>query len=107
MAGTLTLLGAFVGVVGVSIAIWLQMVARRRCPARHVTAFFAFGSFMLLLNTAVFGVEGGVEPYVAGVALLSALVVEIAGAIHVYRTYSSERPEYRIVEYLRERKTRK
>lgn len=97
---TLTILGALVGVVGVSIAVWLQLIARRRCPWYWVAGFFAFGSFMLLLNSGVFGLAALTTTALASFALLAALVAELAGAFYVYRHYSRPRTETAVEQYL-------
>lgn len=83
-------LGALVGVLGISIAIWLQMIARRRTPAKYTLAFFAFGSLFLALNTRVFQVPERPASTIAGVALLLTLVVEVYAAAWVYGHYSSD-----------------
>jgi len=84
----LTVLGAFVGLVGVCIAIWLQMVAKRRVPAKYVVVFYAFGSLFLLLNTAALGAGNEVAQVVAVFSLTVALLVEVGGAVFVYLKYS-------------------
>lgn len=95
-----TLLGALVGVVGVSIAIWLQLIARRRCPWYWVAGFFTFGSFMLLLNSGVFGLGSPTTTALAAFTLVAALAAELAGAAYVYRHYSRPRTETAVDEYL-------
>lgn len=103
MATTLTAFGAFVGVVGISIAIWLQMIARRRTPASAVGAFFLFGSFMLLLNSGAFGVGANVEVALTVAGLSAALVVELAAGVWVYLKHSEPRPSTGLDEWFDER----
>lgn len=94
MDGTITAFGAFVGVVGVSIAIWLQMVARRRCPWYVVATFYGFGTFMLLLNSGALGAGENAETALGGLGLVVALLAETSGAVYAYRIYSEPRGEH-------------
>lgn len=83
-------LGAFVGVVGVSIAVWLQLISAKQAPARHVLGFFAFGAVFLLTNVAAVGVPTDPANLLGLFGVLVALVGECAAGIHVYRRYSDE-----------------
>ena len=102
-AEPITILGAFVGVVGISIAIWLQMIAPRRCRPRHVLAFFGFGSIFLLTNADAVGVEGPIIPLSAVLGLLIALAFEVLGAVYVYRNFSEPRDEADYVQRVTDR----
>ncbi|QPL12252.1 putative membrane protein [Halorubrum phage Hardycor1] len=93
-----SILGAFVGVVGISIALWLQMVAPRKCHPRHVLAFFGFGSIFLLTNADAIALTGPIVPASAALGLLVALVFEVAGAWYIYRNFSEPRNETDYVE---------
>lgn len=46
----LLLLGQFVGVLGVGIAVYLQVIVPRRCDARYFWGFLVFGSGMVIAH---------------------------------------------------------
>lgn len=46
-------LGMTAGVLGVSVAIYLQLLAKDYCPPIYVAEFFVFGSGLILLNAAI------------------------------------------------------
>lgn len=45
-------IGIIAGVIGVGVAVYLQMVDIRRCPLRYVVGYFLFGSALILINVA-------------------------------------------------------
>lgn len=60
-ASVATTVGMLAGVLGVGIAVWLQMVATRKCPPKYVVLFFGFGAGLMLVNynAATITVVGG------------------------------------------------
>jgi bacteriorhodopsin len=83
-------LGALVGVVGISIAVWLQLVSRKRTPARYVFAFFAFGAVFLLTNAGALNAPARPASLFGLLGVLVALVFECGAAVFVWRRYSVE-----------------
>jgi drug/metabolite transporter (DMT)-like permease len=83
-------LGAFVGVVGVSIAVWLQMVSAKRTPARYVAGFFVFGSIFLLTNSGAVGVPTEPANLLGLLGVLAALVAECGAAVFVHRRFGTD-----------------
>lgn len=68
-------LGLLAGVIGVSIAIWLQLITQRRCKPRYVFGFFILGSTLILMNLGpVFPEKNGVVlgKFVAYIVLIGA-----------------------------------
>jgi hypothetical protein len=83
-------LGALVGVVGISIAIWLQLISRKRTPPRYVAMFFVFGSVFLLMNTGALDAPARPANLLGLLGVLLALIFECGAAVHVWRRYSVE-----------------
>lgn len=46
-------IGMSAGVLGVIMAIYLQLLAKDHCPPIYVAEFFVFGSALILLNAAI------------------------------------------------------
>lgn len=84
------ILGALVGGIGVSLAIYFQLIARRSCPSRYVLAFFVFGSTILLLSGEAFYLRDAVASALAVLGALLALVAEVAFAGYVWRRIRTE-----------------
>jgi len=93
-----TALGALTGVVGVSIAIWLQLISPKKCPARYVLVFFVFGSVFLLMNAGAIGVPGRPATLLGLIGAIVALVAEVVGAVYVYRRYGIEDTTHEAIE---------
>ena len=91
-------LGAFVGVVGVSIAVWLQLVSAKAAPARYVIGFYLFGATFLLTNAGALGVPPHPANILGLLGVLVALAVEVAAAVFVYRRYGNEETTRETVE---------
>lgn len=90
------LLGLLAGTVGVCIAIWLQMVARRRVRARYVLGFLVLGTALMLANLRpVWPFHDGAAELVRGVAYVGLLAGQLALARHVWD--ESETPGVRTV----------
>lgn len=53
-----SVVGMFAGFLGVSAAIYLQMIAGNRCPPKYVLAFFLLGSGMILANFSALSTPG-------------------------------------------------
>ena len=51
-------LGMVSGVLGVSVAIYLQLLAADHCPPVYVGGFFVFGSALILMNVAIVNQRG-------------------------------------------------
>lgn len=43
-------IGLLVGFIGVSIAIYLQLIQQNPCPPKYVLGFFVFGVLMIFIN---------------------------------------------------------
>lgn len=54
------LVGMVAGVVGVSFAVYLQLLSPEKCPPRYVFEFFTLGSALILINFAVLDTGIGV-----------------------------------------------
>jgi hypothetical protein len=46
-------IGMTAGVLGVAVAIYLQLLAEDYCPPIYVAEFFVFGAALILLNAAI------------------------------------------------------
>lgn len=79
------LLGLLAGTVGVCIAIWLQMVARRRVRARYVLGFLVLGTALMLANLRpVWPFHDGSAELARAVAYIGLLAGQLALARHVW-----------------------
>jgi len=82
-------IGMAAGVLGVAVAIYLQLLAEDYCPPIYVAEFFVFGSALILLNAAIVNqqvVAFGDWLPVAGNALL--LLGELYGIRYVAKQVS-------------------
>lgn len=86
----LELLGTLVGMVALSIALWLQMVSTRKVPAKYILGFAAIGILVILANMTGLGVEPPVAETIRAIALTLGLIGEIAAAYWIYRHESVE-----------------
>ena len=78
-------LGLVAGGLGVSIAVWLQLVTPRRIRSRYVTAFLALGSALILINLGPV-VEG---PFLVVAARTAAYISLIVAQTYLgYRVWS-------------------
>jgi len=88
------LIAAFAGLLGVSIAVYLQLIAERKPPAAWVATFFVAGCTMLLLHPTVW-VSAPVVTYSAVLQLVGAAVAvigELALARYVLIRYDVDSP---------------
>ena len=99
MSGLLSLplaeiIGTIAGLVGVSLAVYLQLLNRRDVSVHYVVGFFVAGSALILMNPEAW-LAVTFEPFITGARLLGAvlaLVVELVAAAHVWATHSVESP---------------
>lgn len=47
-------IGGLVGVLGITIAIYLQLITDKICPPRYVILFLIFGVSMIMINSSLF-----------------------------------------------------
>lgn len=76
--------GMFAGFLGVTTAVYLQLIAGDRCPPKYVMAFFLLGSGMILANFSVLSAPGilpGAWVPVVGNAVI--LLLEVWAIRHV------------------------
>lgn len=76
--------GLLAGFLGVSVAVYLQMVAGSRCPPQYVAAFFLLGSGLILANFAALRFPVGlVSEWLPVVGNAVILLMELWGFRHV------------------------
>lgn len=90
--------GAFVGAVGICIAIYLQMVSPRAVSPTYSLAFFTFGAAFMLYNITAFAPESttGTLRTARFVGSVLALMLELAGATYVIR-HTEVRSPHRVL----------
>lgn len=89
----LDLLGAVGGALGLCIAIYLQLVTRRKVPVRYVLAFFVVGSLLLSLHAEAFpSLEPALVLSLRAVAIVGAILLELGGAWYVWKHAEVESP---------------
>lgn len=86
-------LGLIAGAIGVSTAIWLQLVTRRRCPPRYVVSFLILGTSLIMLNLEPVWPTADNGIYYSRIAAYVMLIVgQVALGIHVWRESPVEMP---------------
>lgn len=79
-----SLVGISAGFLGVTVAIYLQLIAGNRCPPKYVMAFFLLGSGMILANFSVLSnpnmFVGAWVPVVGNIVIL---LLEVIAFRHV------------------------
>ena len=87
-----SMLGMASGAFGVSIAVWLQLVARRHVDPVYVLSFLGCGSTLILLNAdAVWGSAAGAI-FLRAAVYCSLLMVEAYLGYRVWRESPEESP---------------
>jgi len=92
--GFASAVGVFAGVVGVSIAVYLQLMSSRSTPWPYVVGFFVGGCVLILVNPGSW-LAGSFEAFADELRLVGAvvaLVAELGIAIHVFQEYRVESP---------------
>lgn len=90
---SLEALGALTGVLGVSIALYLQLISNRQVKPRYVVGFYLLGTGLLLLHLRPLPAFG---PTASAVGRLLGLTIILAGELaafhHVYRVSDVQTP---------------
>jgi len=77
-------LGTLSGVLGVCIAVYLQLINPRRCHAGYVAAIFVAGSAVIMVFSPAWA-NGGSTVYFKLIAALLFGVGEIGAGYHVWK----------------------
>ena len=88
-----THLGAFAGFMGVSIGVYLRLIANSKCPPGYGLLFFGFGAILLLFHPEPFAnvnASGAVILKFLGAVL--AILFQVVTAGYVIRHYRVESP---------------
>lgn len=88
------LTAALAGIIGVSVAVYLQLVSSTKTPPRYVLGFFVAGCTMLLLHPAVWA-QAPIARYTNLIQLggaVLAVVGETVLAVYVARRYHVDSP---------------
>lgn len=92
--------GAMVGVLGVIIAIYLQLITREYCPPKYVILFLIFGVSMIMLNSStIFSDHNGVLILQFAAYVILALS-EISGAYYIWNQLDLNHPIQQIEDEL-------
>lgn len=83
----------FAGVLGVIIAVWLQLVRTRRCPPEYIFLFMGLGSGLMLVNHSAGGwsIAGSAWLPLLGNVLL--MLTEVVAFRRVLRESSVDVPD--------------
>lgn len=88
-----THLGAFAGFMGVSIGVYLRLIANSRCPPGYGLLFFAFGSILLLFHPEPFtAVDASGAVILKFMGAVLAILFQVVTAGYVIRHYRVESP---------------
>lgn len=92
--------GTFVGVVGVCLAVYLQLVTTRNCHPHYVVALFLSGAALIMVFSDVWGLQdGGVLILKAGSVVLFA-IAEGVTAYFAWKTGAIEPPMHTVASLL-------
>lgn len=98
---TINVIGVLVGVLGISVAVYLQMITPRHVPVVYTTAFYAVGSLLLMLHIdAVGGINREEIVFIQLSAVIGALTFELYG-LHWIAT-NTETKEYDTIKLIEE-----
>lgn len=76
--------GALTGFTALTIAIYFQMIAKRRAPHKYIVTFAAVGIILIVVNSEAVGVNRNMSMYFEFFLYLSIFVMELAGAYKIY-----------------------
>lgn len=85
-------MGAIVGVLGVSIAIYLQLITSKHCPIKYIVLFLVFGITMIMINSGPFIASSQQLLILQFIAYLILAIIEIGTAYFIWRTLDLENP---------------
>lgn len=85
-------LGALAGVLGVSIALYLQLVSGRRVKARFVLGFYLVGVVFLLMHLRPLSIGPTASAVGRAFGLTIVLAAELVAFYHVYRVSEVQTP---------------
>lgn len=74
---TLLFLGQVAGWLGVSIAVYLQLMAKERCRARYVWGFFLVGTALIIAHLGLFDLPWYFAGWVPAIGYLLLIAVQI------------------------------
>lgn len=82
--------GAIVGFISLSLAIYFQMISRMKCPWRYVAYFASAGIFLIFINADAVGVERNRAVALELALYLGILIVELVASYKLWKMLNSQ-----------------
>jgi len=96
-------IGAATGAVGVSIAIYLQLISQKHCPPQYVLFYLTLGSGLILAHVNGHMIEGLPTTALRLLGYLVLIAVQVGSALHIYRRLDTEHSRPTIEKFISSR----
>lgn len=78
-------IGSMVGWLGVSIAVYLQLISNKDCPPKYVVIFGLFGISMIFIHSSIYFQDTTTYVTLQITAYLILAILEIVGGYRIYK----------------------
>lgn len=86
------LIGALIGTLGITIAIYLQLITRKDCPPRYVILFLVFGIAMIMMHSGPLVATREEMTFLQITAYMILAILEIGTAYYVWKRLDLDHP---------------